>query len=127
MGNLISIKQKMDSPRPISSQVALQPNVQPPETEKRFEPLNRCHYLLATIVNIINVVKHTFLTLLSILGAVVCLGLNKKMNAHVINNGIEIGFSFLAVGMSCFGTLCPTAVNKTLGRGVPQRVVEQPA
>lgn len=95
------------------------PAVQPPQNPPRFQPLNRCHYLMSTVVNIASIVKFSLLSLATFFGAAACLGCNKKLNATASENGKMLGLSFMAVGLSVWGLLCPNSVNQTLGRTGP--------
>ena len=77
-----------------------------------FQPLTRCQYVLATLVNVVKAVKAAVLTVFSLLGAAATLGLSKKMNGFVEHWGFEWTRAGSALCLTVFGSFCPSKMNQ---------------
>ena len=82
-----------------------------PAQRAPFQPLTRCQYVLATVVNLAKAVKAAVLTVFSLIGAAAMLGLAKKVNSYVWNLGFEWTRAGSAICLTLFGSFCPSKMN----------------
>ncbi len=76
-----------------------------------FQPITRCQYVLATLINVVKAVKAAVLTVFSLVGAVATLGLSKRMNGLVEKWGFEWTRAGSAICLTIFGSFCPSKMN----------------
>lgn len=76
-----------------------------------FQPMTRCQYVLASVVNLAKIVKSAVLTVFWSIAAVATLGLSKKVNEKVLNAGWQWTSSASGLCLTAFGAFCPGKMN----------------
>ena len=85
--------------------------VAPPNANRPFQPLTRCQYIVASVVNLAKIVKAAVLTTFWALATVMTLGLSKKVNEKLVNAGWNWSRHASGLSLTLFGSFCPKTMN----------------